>query len=126
MRMLLDAECDHSVGNMLHRLRWLNATNMRVWCCIRTLKRIMSNPLQVPHLWEVVNLNQGPMHSVRYNALKLHWKKNTRWARDSFVYQATDYYNKLGLHSRGFEDYQDMRNQVKLTIRQMYGNRNFK
>ena len=126
MRMLLNREYGESCGEMLFELRWLNVTNMRRWCCIRTLKRIMQCPSQVPHLWDVVNLNQGPMHSVRYNALKLHWRKYTRWARDSFVYQATDLYNSMGLHGRGFEDYEDMRDQIKLTIRQMFGNRNVK
>ena len=66
------------------------------------------------------------MHSVRYNALKLHWRKYTRWTRDSFVFYATDLYNSMGLHGRGFKDYKDMSDQIKLTIKQMFGNRNVK
>ena len=114
------------MGEMLYSLGWLNVTNMRRGFCNQTLRRILAIPRQVSHLWEIVNLNQEPMRSVHYNALKLHWRKYTRWARDSFVYQATDLYNSMGLHGRGFEDYEDMRDQIKLTIRQMFSNRNVK
>ena len=64
--------------------------------------------------------------NVRYRALKLNWRKYTRWARDSFVNQATGYYNKLGLHGQHFEDYLDMRDKVKSRIIQEFGNKNLK
>ena len=124
--MLLDAESDASCTNMMLTLDWLNIHNMRVWCCIRTLKRIMSLPAQTPHLWKLVNMNEGALHDVRYKALKLKWGKNTRWARDSYLSQATDQYNQLGLHGRLFEDYKEMRNVVKSAISNFFGNKNLK
>ena len=126
MRMLLDWDFEASCADMMDVLSWLNVHNMRVWCCVRTLKRIMTHPSQTPNLWELVNMNEGPLHNVRYRALKLNWRKNTRWARDSFVSQATDLYNKLGMHGRAFEDYQDMRDKVKSDIVQKFGNKNLK
>ena len=126
MRMLLGANWDTSCAGMMYTLGWMNAANMRRWCLIRTLKRFLSRPEQVPHVWELINLNQGPLHNVRYNALKLHWRKYTRWARDSFVYQATDLYNVLGLHGRGYEDYKQMRDSITLNIKLMFGNLNLK
>ena len=126
MRMLLSMDFDSSCAEMMFSLRWLNSSNMRRWCMLRTLKRILSCPSMVPHVWDLLNLNQGPMHNVRYNALKLHWRKYTRWARDSYVYQSTDLYNRLGLHGRGYEDYADMRDSIKLNIKLMFGNKNVK
>ena len=126
MRMLLSLDYDASCTDMMNVLNWLNIHNMRAWCCVRTLKRIMSHPGQTPHLWELVNMNEGALHDVRYRALKLNWRKFTRWARDSFLSQATDLYNKLGLHGQGFEDYHDMRDRVKSKIIQEFGNKNLK
>ena len=126
MRMLLDWDFEASCADMMDVLSWLNVHNMRVWCCVRTLKRIMTHPSQTPNLWELVNMNEGAHYDVRYRALKLNWRKNTRWARDSFVSQATDLYNKLGLHGQGFEDYHDMRDRVKSKIIQEFGNKNLK
>ena len=114
-----------SCTDMMMLLNWLNLHNMREWC-IRTLERIMAHPGQTPHLWELVNMNEGAHYDVRYRALKLNWQKYTRWARDSFVSQATDLYNKLGLHGQGFEDYHDMRDRVKSKIIQEFGNKNLK
>ena len=126
MRMLLDKDFDDSVTEMLLSLRWLNVSNMWRWCMIRTLKRIMGAPRQTPHLWEVVNLNTDPARNVRYNSLKLTWRKNTRWARDSYIYQAVDCYNSLGLHGRLFADYEDMRDQIQMSLISKWGNRNLK
>ena len=126
MRMLLGADWESSCAEMMYSLGWLNSSNMRRWCMVRTLKRILNQPHQVPHTWDLINLNQGPLHNVRYNALKLHWRKNTRWARDSFLSQATKLYNLLGLHGRGYADYAEMRDSVKLNIKLMFGNRNVK
>ena len=56
----------------------------------------------------------------------MNWSKFTPWARSSYVYQAVAIYNELGLHGRGFEDYQEMRDQVKSTIISTYGNKNIK
>ena len=126
MRMLLNKDWDDSVSEMLYTLRWLNVTNMWHWCCIRTLKRIMGSPRQVPHTWKIINLNTDPLRNVRYNSLKLTWRKLTRWARESFVFCSVDVYNALGLHGRLFADYEDMRDQIKATITQHFGNANVK
>ena len=126
MRMLLDKDWDYSVSEMLYTLRWLNVTNMWHWCCIRTLKRIMGAPQQTPHLWNILNLNTDPLRNVRYNSLKLNWRKLTRWARESYVFCAVQGYNVLGLHGRLFADYEDMRDQIKSSITVHYGNANVK
>ena len=126
MRMLLGADWDTSCAGMMYTLGWLNSSNMRRWCLIRTLKRFLDKPRQVPHVWELINLNQGPAHVIRYNSLKLHWRKYTRWARESFIYNSTSLYNALGMHGRGYEDYQQMRDSVKLNIKLMFGNSNIK
>ena len=86
----------------------------------------MALPSQTPHLWKLVNMNEGSIHDVRYKALKLKWGKNTRWARDSYLSQAADQYNQLGLHGRLFEDYKEMRNVVKSAISNFFGNKNLK
>ena len=110
---------------MLYSLGWLNVTNMRRGFCNQTLRRILAIPRQVSHLWEIVNLNQEPMRSVHYNALKLHWRKYTRWTCDSFVYYTTNLNNSMGLHGRGFKDYKDMSDKIKLTIKQMFEHEHF-
>ena len=126
MRMLLDKDWDTSVAEMLLSLRWLNVENMWHWCCIRTLKRIMSTPRQVPHTWALLNMNTDPLRDVRYNSLKFHWRKLTRWARESFLFCSITVYNTLGLHGRLFADYEDMRDQIKASIIAHYGNINIK
>ena len=44
MRMLLGTGWEASCTDMMLLLNWLNVPNMRIWCCVRTLKRIMSTP----------------------------------------------------------------------------------
>ena len=126
MRMLLNKDWDTSVAEMLYTLRWLNVENMWHWCCIRTLKRIMSTPRQVPHTWAIIDLNKDPLRNVRYNSLKLTWRRLTRWARESYVFCAESVYNTLGLHGRLFADYEDMRDQIKSSIIAHFGNANIK
>ena len=93
------------------------------WCSIRTLKRIMNTPSQVPNLWSLVNLNND-CQRFRYSALKIRWRKYTRWARESYLYTVSELYNRLGLHGRLFADYEDMRDQVKSLIIETFGNKN--
>ena len=114
------------LNTLLYTLRWLNVENMWHWCNIRTLKRIMHKPGQVPHTWEIINLNKDPLRDVRYNSLKLNWRKLTRWARESFVFCSVNVYNTLGLHGRLFADYEDMRETVKGAICNHFGNANIK
>ena len=94
MRMLLDWGWEASCTDMMSLLNWLNIPNMRIWCCVRTLKRIMTSPGQTPNTWEVVNMNDGALHDVRYRAVKLNWRRFTHWARSSFIYQATNFFMK--------------------------------
>ena len=126
MRMLLDTNWEASCSDMMSQLDWLNVSNMRTWCCVRTLKRFMEHPSQAPHTWDIINMNEGPLHDVRYRAVKLNWRKFSPWARNSYVYRATSLYNQLGLHGRCFEDYKDLRDQVKSTIISSFGNKNIK
>ena len=49
MRLLLHEDTDPHVANMLTALDWLNLENMWHWCCIYTLKRIISNLSQTLH-----------------------------------------------------------------------------
>lgn len=128
MRLLLNEDFDASVGDMLHNLRWLNVANMWRWCCIRSLKRMIYNYTMVPHVWQIIKINVGVVqtYTLRYNSLKLHWSKLTRWARESYVYCAVDVYNALGLHGRLFADYNDMRDQIRCTLIRHFGNLNIK
>ena len=124
--MLLGKDWKDSCTDMLASLDWLNVKNMRAWCCVRTMRRFMDHPSQAPHTWDILNLNNDPLQNVRYRALKMNWTKFTPWARSSYVYQAVAIYNELGLHGRGFEDYQEMKDQVKSNIISLYGNKNIK
>ena len=54
MRMLQDPE-DYEA----------NVSNMWRWCSIRTLKRILRKPDQVPFLYSMVNLNADTHYRVR-------------------------------------------------------------
>ena len=127
MRMLQDPEdYEASCTQMMWELRWLNVSNMWRWCSIRTFKRILGKPDQVPFLYSLVNLNTDTHYRVRYNALKTRWRKLTRWARESFLFTVTQLYNNLGLHGRLFADYEDMRDQIKSKIITSFGNRNLK
>ena len=124
MRMLIDPpEYDASCTQMMADLNWLNVANMWRWCSIRTLKRIMKAPSQVPNLWSLVNLNND-CQRFRYSALKIRWRKYTRWARESYLYTVSELYNRLGLHGRLFADYEDMRDQIKSLIIETFGNQN--
>ena len=125
MRMLQDpAELDASCTQMMWELKWLNLSNTWRWCSIRTLRRIISQPGQVPYLWSLVNLNTNSHYTVRYNAFKTKFKKLTRWARESYLYSVTELYNLLGLHGRLYADYDDMKNQIKGKLISVFGNRN--
>ena len=124
MRLCLDYESDYSVRMMLYELSWLNTTNMWRWGSIRTLKRILKDPEQVPFLWQNVDIARGDHHEVRYRALGFKVKKKTRHIRESYLWSATNVYNDLGLHGRFFADYEEFREQVKDMIRLRYGNRN--
>ena len=128
MRLLLDEDMDAHVADMLTALDWLNVENMWHWCCIRTLKRIMSYSSQTPYVWNILDLNMAPMYSYsfRYNSLKLSWKKLTRWARESYVFCAQSVYNTLGLHGMKFKTYETMRDHIKMLIRNHFGNENIK
>ena len=124
MRMLLrPAEFDASCTQMMTELKWLNVSNMWRWCQIRTLKRILDLPGQTPHLWELVNLNLD-CQRFRYTALKTKFRKYTRWAREAYLYTSSELYNRLGLHGRHFEDYAEMRTQVKGQLIATFGNQN--
>ena len=127
MRMLQNPEdYEASCTQMMWELRWLNLSNTWRWCSIRTLKRIISTPGQVPYLWNLVDLNNNSHYTVRYAAFKLKFKKLTRWARESFLFSVTQLYNQLGLHGRLYADYDDMKAQIKGTLIQTFGNRNLK
>ena len=126
MRMLLDRDYDASCEEMMFSLNWLNVQNMWHWCCIRTLKRVMLNPSQAPHLWAVLDQNEDPERPLRYNGMKVTWRKFTRWARESFAWSSVATYNHLNLHGRLFANYEDMRDSVKMSIRNAYGNANLK
>lgn len=127
MRMLQDPEdYEASCTQMMWELRWLNVANMWRWCSIRTLKRILGKPDQVPYLAALINLNKDTHYRVRYNALKTHWRKLTRWARESYLFSVTQLYNSLGLHGRLFADYEDMRDQIKNKLILTFGNKNLK
>ena len=128
MRVLLGVtELNASCTGMMRDLRWLNLSNMYRWCQIRTLKRILSlQGGQTPHLWEILDLTTSTHYSVRYQAIKLSWRKLTRWAREAYVFTSTMLYNELGLHGRLFADYEDMRDQVKNTLIWTFGNANLK
>ena len=128
MRMLLGiTELNASCTSMMMELRWLNLANMYRWCQIRTLKRILDwRGKQTPHLWQVIDLTTSTHYSVRYQAIKLHWKKMTRWARESFAYTGTSLYNELGLWGRLFADKDDMKHQVTNNLLWRYGNKNLK
>ena len=124
MRMLLNpTEFDASCTQMMVGLEWLNVSNMWRWCQTRTLKRILDTPGQTPYLWELINLNLD-CQRFRYTALKTKFRKYTRWARESYLYIASELYNRLGLHGRHFEDYEEMRNQVKSQLISTFGNQN--
>ena len=128
MRVLLWADFDASMKDMLHDLRWLNVANMWRWCLIRSLQRMIYNWRMVPNVWSIIKINmEGALtYNMRYNSLKLHWTKLSRWAQESFVYCATDVYNVLGLHGRLFADYIDMRDQIRNTLIRHFGNLNVK
>ncbi len=51
------------VADMLTALDWLNVENMWHWCCIYTLKRIISNLSQTLHVRSILDLNMNPMYS---------------------------------------------------------------
>ena len=124
MRLCLRYDDDYSVRLMLYELGWLNTPNMWRWSSIRTLKRILNWPPQVPFLWQNVDIARGDHHEVRYKALGFKVKKKTRHIRESFLWNATNTYNDLGLHGRLFADYDEFRDRVCDEIRFRYGNRN--
>ena len=111
---------------MMWELRWLNVSNMWRWCSIRTLKRILGKPDQVPYLAALIDINSDSHYRVRYNALKTRWRRLTKWAREAFLFNVAQLYNQLGLHGRLFADYEDMRDQIKCTLISTFGNRNLK
>ena len=86
MRMLLDRDFDASCKEMMFSLNWLNVRNMWHWCCIRTLKKVMKTPSQAPLLWTLLDQNEDPERPLRYNGMKVKWRKFTRWARESYAY----------------------------------------
>ena len=126
MRMLLDQQMGDSCTEMMRTLNWLNVANMYRWVCIRTLRRLRYSPRMMPATFNKLKLNEDPEHDLRYNSLKLDWKLNTNWARESFISCAVGTYNALGLHGRLFADKEDARDSIKSSIIQFYGNENLK
>ena len=127
MRLLLnEKDFNASCSLMMASLDWLNVRNMWHWCCIRTLKRIMKYPSQAPYLWSLLRQNEDPERPLRYNGLKLVWRSYTRWAYESYAYCAQHVWNLLNLHGRLFIDYEDMRDTIKMLIRNRFGNNNIK
>ena len=124
MRVLLDKDWETSCELMMSQLDWLNVQNMWHWCSIRTLKRVVSWPPQAPHLYEKWDQNEDPERPLRYNGLKVTWRKQTRWAHESFAMTSVKVYNQINLHGRLFPTYEEMRDSVKSSIRNYFGNKN--
>ena len=74
----------------------------------------------------MLTLNEDPERNLRYNSLKIDWKVNTNWARESYISSAVGIYNALGLHGRLFADKDDARDSIKSSIIGFYGNQNIK
>ena len=100
MRMLLDRPVGDSCTDMLSTLGWLNVPNMYRWVCIRTMRRMKDGPSMMPETYSKLKLNDDPERNLRYNSLKIDWRVNTKWTRESYIARAVNLYNELGLHGR--------------------------
>ena len=121
MRTLLNKVMGDSCTEMLSVLGWLNVANMHRWVSVRTLRRLRSYPGMMPATFAKLRLNEDPERDLRYNSLKLDWKVNTRWTRESYINRAVNTYNALGLHGRLFIDKDDARDSIQSSIIATFG-----
>ena len=80
----------------------------------------------MPETYAKLKLNDDPQRDLRYNALKLDWKVNSRWTRESFISLTVSLYNRLGLHGKLFMDKEEARDSIKSSIIGAFGNNNIK
>ena len=80
----------------------------------------------MPETYSKLKLNEDRERNLRYNSLKLDWKVNTKWTRESYIASVVNLHNELGLQGRLFANKEDARDQIKSSIVASYGNKNIK
>ena len=116
-RSVLKAKKRSHIVDLLNELYWLNTTNFYEYLLICSMKRLRERTMIAPvSHGEVFERRDSALYRLRAVHLHVSWPKIKSHCRNSFVFMATEAFNRYELNGQWFGDEDSFRAVVKWKI----------